>query len=203
WDLRGAAGISGPGYGNKAYALPHDLLADARGEDELAAWFTDGGAGLPGLGAVLETDAIRSIARFVVEVRDGALPHPDWIWELRANSPGNYALGPGADAARGGALFAERCADCHGADGTELLFDDGAYSLGTHARQKAYEDWFKILNGQPGTDMGRQVDGDARAMGQQILDLLAALCDRAAFPPGAASGADVADGDPRCGAYLR
>ena len=96
-----------------------------------------------------------------------------------------------------------RCADCHGPDGTGMTFDDGEYTLGSHARQKAYEDWFKILNGQPGTDMDRQVTGDARAMTQQIQDILAALCDRTKYPATGAKAGDVPDGDPRCGAYLR
>ena len=101
-------------------------------------------------------------------------------------------------------MYADRCSECHGADGSEIPIDDGEYTLGTHARQKAYEDWSKILNGQPGEEMGRQVVGaDGRAMAQEILDLLAALCDRTRFPRGAATGDDVADGDPRCHAYLR
>jgi hypothetical protein len=52
--------------------------------------------------------------------------------------------------------------------------------------------------------MGRQVRGaSAASMIRELLDLFAALCDRRAFPRGAASGPDVTDGDPRCGAYLR
>jgi mono/diheme cytochrome c family protein len=137
-------------------------------------------------------------------VRDGALPHPDRIFELRAGSPGNYALRPGGDPARGKRIIAERCAGCHGADGTELTFDGGEFSLGSHARQKAYEDWLKIMNGQPGSTMGRQLRGaSGEEMAKELLDILAALCDRAAFPRGAATGKDVADADPRCGVYLR
>ena len=37
---------------------------------------------------------------------------------------------------------------------------------------------------------------------QEILAIFAALCDRATFPPADAEH-EVADGDPRCGAYLR
>src|SRR5690606_15940608 len=101
-------------------------------------------------------------------------------------------------------LYAKRCAGCHGPGGTKLLLDDGEYSLGSHARQKAYEDWLKILNGQPHTKMKRFLEGASGVeLGQEVLDLLAALCDRAAFPVGDATEPDVAEGDPRCGDYLR
>ncbi len=80
----------------------------------------------------------------------------------------------------------------------------GEFSLGSRARQKAYEDWFKILSGQPGTPMGRQVRGaTAEAMSQELLDVLTALCDRQTYPLGKVKGKGVPDGDPRCGAALR
>jgi hypothetical protein len=51
--------------------------------------------------------------------------------------------------------------------------------------------------------MDRQIpETDAAAQATAILDLLAALCDRGAFPA-LASAEDVKDGDVRCGAYLR
>jgi mono/diheme cytochrome c family protein len=202
WDLRGSSGVYGEAYLAKSTALARDWLAGSESVDEIVALLRAGGDGVPAYGAVLDEAALKSIALFITGVRDGSLARPDWIFEL---SPGKhaYTLRPGADPERGRALFEQRCADCHGADGTELVFDDGAYTLGSHTRQKAYEDWFKILNGQPGTDMGRQVVGDGRAMAQQIHDLLAALCDRVRFPRGATTAADVPDGDPRCGAYLR
>ena len=74
---------------------------------------------------------------------------------------------------------------------------DEHYTIGAYARTKAYEAWIKIVNGQPGTDMGRNTT-DA----QQVLNVLAALCDRTAFP-GADKEHDAPDGDPRCGAYLK
>ena len=120
-----------------------------------------------------------------------------------AFSPGSYVLKAGGNPVRGKEIYAVRCSACHGADGTRELFDDGEFSLGSHARQKAYEDWFKIANGQPGTAMESQVSGSGKERTQQILDLLAALCDRTAFPVGKAKGKDVPNNDPRCGAYLK
>lgn len=204
WDLRGSEGISGPRYQNKKYVLQRNLLAGKEPLDALIDLLDRGGADMPAYGGVLSPDELRALAAFILGVRDGKLPHPDGIWALSESAPGHYALRPGGDPARGARIVRERCAGCHGEDGTKLLFDDGAHSLGSHARQKAYEDWLKILNGQPGVEMGRQVRGaDGREMAEEILDILAALCDRAAFPRGAASAEDVPDGDPRCGPYLR
>jgi cytochrome c553 len=204
WDLRGAAGLYGPEYMDKAAVLESDLLAWPGTVAEVADRLGRGDESVPAFSAVLSRADLEAIALFVVRMRDGALPRAASVYTLTSADAGHYALREGGDAARGHALFAERCAGCHGADGTGHLFDDGAYSLGTHARQKAYEDWLKILNGQPGTPMGRQLRGATAAeMTQELLDLFAALCDRQAFPRGQATGDDVADGDPRCGAYLR
>lgn len=204
WDLRGKAGVYGPAHMNKATALDLDLLALPGTVAEVADRFERGEGPLPAFGGVLSRADLEALAAFVVAVRDGELPRADAIVTLTSPAAKGYALAPGGDAARGKALYAERCASCHGDDGTAFLIDDGEFSVGSHARQKAYEDWFKLLNGQPGTAMGRQVKGaTAEEMAQEIRDLLAALCDRQAFPLGAATGKDVEDGDPRCGAALR
>jgi mono/diheme cytochrome c family protein len=203
WDLRGRAGIYGPEMMNKDYAVDVDLLGGLQSVEELAAWLKAGTERVPAFGAVLSDAELADLAAFIVGVRDRKLVHPSDVFELKTGSPGNYALKPGGNADVGRALFKGRCATCHGDDGTKLLFDKSEYSLGTHARQKAYEDWAKILSGQPGSPMGRQVEGDNRQMTQEMLDLFAALCDRKTFPKGAATGKDVADGDARCGAYLR
>lgn len=204
WDLRGRSGIYGPAHMNREFVLEANLLETTESASELADRLERGDAELPAFGAVLDREQLEAVARFVVGVRDRALPHPDDLFTLTTPDAGHYALLPGGDPERGAALYAERCASCHGADGTGMLFDGGAYSLGSHARQKAYEDWLKILNGQPGSPMSRQVRGHTGAeMTQELLDLFAALCDRARFPLGPATGPDVGDGDPRCGAYLR
>jgi cytochrome c553 len=204
WDLRGKEGIYGPKYMNKSFVVSKNLLAGKESKAELAALLEKGDAEIPAFGPVLDAASRDAIAAFVIGVRDGALPHPDSIFELREKTPGNYALRVGGDVARGKTIFAERCAKCHGSDGTGMYFDDGEYSLGSHARQKAYEDWAKIVSGQPDSAMTRQVKGaTGKAMAQEVLDVLAALCDRTAFPRGKASKDDVADGDARCGAYLK
>ncbi|WP_437967154.1 hypothetical protein WMF04_47685 [Sorangium sp. So ce260] len=204
WDLKGREGIYGPSAMAKGYAVSRNLLGGRETQEQLVALFTKGDREIPAYGEVLTPPQIEAVAAFVIGVRDGALPHPDQIFTIKPPAQGHYALLPGGDAARGKAHIKERCASCHGDDGTKMLFDDGAYSLGSHARQKAYEDWHKILNGQPGSPMGRQVRGSTgKEMAQELLDILAALCDRGAFPPGKATAKDVENGDGRCGAYLR
>ncbi len=205
WDLRGSEGIYGARYQNKSYVLPLNLLDETLSAQSFTELLTQGDdeRAFPAYEGVLTKEEIDAIVRFVTDIRKGHLPHPDQIWTLSEGTPGNYRLNVGADAARGKQLYRDRCSSCHGSEGTAFLFDDGEFSLGTHARQKAYEDWFKILNGQPGTSMKRFVEGSGQEMGQQILDLLAALCDRTAFPKGAATSSDVPDGDPRCGDYLK
>jgi len=117
------------------------------------------------------------------------------------DAPKHYTLLPGADAARGAKIFADRCAGCHGGDGRGISLDGS--SAGVYARELGYEVWLKILNGQPGTGMHREIMfTSGKDAAQTILDLPAAMCDREAFlAPG--GGKDVADGDLRCGAYLR
>lgn len=203
WDLRGKAGIYGPEMMNKAYAVDVNLLERKDSAADLAAMLKTGTKDVPAFGAVMSDAQLADVAAFIVGVRDRTLVHPGDIFDIKKGTPGNYVLRAGGNAETGKALIKERCASCHGDDGTTLLFDDKEYSLGTHSRQKAYEDWQKILNGQPRSPMGRQVKGDNKQMTQEMLDIFAALCDRKAFPKGTAKGADVKDKDARCGSYLR
>jgi mono/diheme cytochrome c family protein len=203
WDLRGKAGIYGPEMMNKPFVLDVNLLEKKGTEAEIAAWLKSGSKDVPAFGSVLSDSQLANIAAFIVGVRDRTLVHPDDIFELKKGSPGNYVLRSGGNPDTGKALYQERCASCHGTDGTTFLFDDKEFSLGTHARQKAYEDWAKILSGAPSTYMGRRIKGDNKQLTQEMLDLFAALCDRKAFPKGEAKGKDVPDKDPRCAAYLR
>jgi hypothetical protein len=202
WDLRGTSGIYGPDYHAKPYALDHDLLADSRSPDALYAWLEKGDDQVPAYGTVLEPGDLRDLVAFVVKMRDHELPQPGDIFALAKDAPKHYRLLDGADAERGKRTFRGRCADCHGDTGVAIRIDE-TESVGSLARTSGYEVWFKVLNGHPGSEMDRQVEeGTAAERAQAILDVLAALCDRTAFPP-QSGGTDVPDGDPRCGAYLR
>ena len=205
WDLRGASGIYGPDYAAKSYVLPIDLMERPGSHADLAEWFTSGGEGLPPYGEVLAADQIDDMAAFVVAMRTNQIPRASDIWELSETAPSNYELLSGADPEAGHEAYASTCAACHGADGTLELIEDEEFTLGSFARQKAYEGWYKVLAGHPGSTMGAQVPADLSVADQAawILDVFAALCDREAYPVTGASGEDVEDGDPRCGEYLR
>lgn len=202
WDLRGKKGIYGPDFLNKSYALDHDLLADPRPASELRAWLEKGGDGLPAYGQVLDARDLDELVAFIDRTRKGELARPEAIFRLEPSAPKGYVLNPGGDPERGAKLYADTCARCHGADGTKFAIDE-TESVGTLSRAAGYEIWFKIAHGHPGSSMLRQVHGSTGAeQAQKVLDILAALCDRKAFP--ALQGSkDVPDGDPRCGEYLR
>lgn len=205
WDLRGADGVYGPEYQDKAYVAPYNLLAPAARRDDVTRLIVDGAAGLPAFGAVMPEQDLADVVAFVMAVRDHDLPRPDDIWSLDRNAPNGYVLAAGADVESGQRAIGSSCGNCHGADGTAIMFDDGEHSLGTLARASAYEVWFKIVAGNPGTPMGSQIPADepGEVQAQMVLDVIAALCDQRAFPAGGASEPDVSAGDPRCGEYLR
>lgn len=202
WDLRGESGIYGPEFQKKPYVLSLDLLADTRSPDELRAWLSQGDERTPAFGQVLDATDIDDLVAYIVATRSNELARPDHLFQLDPSVPKNYRLSPGGDAARGRERYANTCATCHGKDGREITIDE-TESLGTMSRTSGYEVWFKMVNGQPGTEMGRQVRESSGAEQERaILDLFAALCDRQAFPA-LAGGKDVASDDARCGAYLR
>ncbi len=202
WDLRGAEGIYGPAYQNKPYVLSRNLLARAQSEEELLAWLRSGDEELPALGEVLDDAALRDLASFIAKMQRGDLPGPDTFFTLTADAPANYVLVAGGDAGAGKRAYADACAGCHGADGTAIPIDE-TLSLGAYMRTKAYEGWFKVISGHPGSPMGREIEfASADEAASTTLGILAGLCDRGAYPvlPGQS---DVADGDARCGAYLQ
>jgi len=202
WDLRGAEGIYGPEYQNKSGVSARNLLAAPQPEDALVAWLSAGDEELPGLGAHLDDAALRELAVFIAMTQRGELPGPDAFFRLSKDAPKNYELVSGADVAAGRTTYGAACAHCHGSDGTTIPIDE-TLSLGAFMRGKAYEGWFKVLHGHPGSPMGREIAFDSpQEATTKTLGILAALCDRDAYP--ALEGqADVADGDPRCGAYLK
>jgi hypothetical protein len=203
WDLRGSQGIYGPSHQKKSFVLAESLLDGPRTEQQIGRWLKSGDENLPAYGSMLDGRDLRDLAAFIAAVRERRLPRPDDIFTLDAATPKNYRLKPGANPGRGAALVAKRCSACHGPNGTNIEID-GTESIGSISRTNGYEVWLKIINGHPGSPMKSQLlkgDGDAAARAGVVLDILAALCDRKRFPKPA--GEDVADGDPRCGDYLR
>jgi cytochrome c5 len=205
WDLRGAEGIHGAAFRDKPAVLLPNVLTNTDGRDVWIARITKGEDAIPGYGSVLTGPQIEALVDFMLGVRDSKLPRPDELFTLTTRAAGGYSIVAGVDAARGHALFAATCAECHGTDGAELLFDEGEHSLGTLARTEGYEVWLKVLNGQPGSPMGPQLDPNLTRDQQvsALRDLQAALCDRTRYPRGKATHEDVPNGDPRCGAALK
>jgi hypothetical protein len=204
WDLRGAEGVYGPKYQNKPYVLSRNLLSDQRSAEEIRRWLAEGDEHTPAYGQILEEQDLTDLTAFIVKTRDAAVARPDHVYTLAASTPKNYSLIAGADLARGRERFSETCANCHGKDGREFPIDE-TESVGTIARSSAYEIWFKIQHGHPGSTMKRQVSEATGAdNGRAVLDILAALCDRGTFPALAGKASqDVPDGDARCGSYLK
>lgn len=208
WDMRGDSGIYGREYQAKPWVLATGPLSAAHAQVDRRGWIeriSNGWAGLPAYRDVLTAAEIGSLVDFMLAVRDGRLPRPDDLYALNVDAPRGFILAAGGNADRGHALYSEQCADCHGADATKIIFDDGEQSLGQHARYFGYAVAMISLAGEPGSDMGPQAWGDLSAaeQTQKLLDLLAALCDRERYPRGAGSDPEVPDEDPRCGQYLR
>jgi mono/diheme cytochrome c family protein len=204
-DLHGAAGISGKAYQNASCVLLPDLLKNTDSRELWIARLTHGEDAIPAYGSVLSTVQVAALADFLLAIRDGKLPQPDDVFTLDEHVPGFYRLNDGGDVARGQVLFDNKCKACHGADGTNIPLDGGKYSLGTFLRTRASTAWLKILVGNAGSSMGPQLDKNAprAVLAQELRDIFAAVCDRGRYPRGKASEAEVANGDARCGAYLK
>ena len=85
-------------------------------------------------------------------------------------------IGLDGDAANGDATYANRCAFCHGADGTAIPVD-GSFSVGSFVRKKPYEVHHKVKFGQPGTSMGSLLTHEA-----DIRNMYKALTNVTKYP---------------------
>jgi len=208
WDMRGDAGIYGANYQAKEFILPSGPLSPQHADASREDWIrrvTNGDGGLPAYGDVMNAIQIEALVDYMLAVRDGDLPHPDGLYRLSADAPMGFVLVPGGNTARGHAFYDAQCAECHGADSTKVMFDNGEQSLGQHGRYYGYAVAMITLAGEPGSEMGPQLAAGLSAdeQTQTLLDLLAALCDRTRYGIGPATDPDVPDGDARCGDYLR
>ncbi|MDH3511768.1 MAG: hypothetical protein OER85_13020 [Gammaproteobacteria bacterium] len=208
WDMRGDAGIYGHDYQAKPWVLPTGPLSPKHARASRSQWIarvTKGEGRLPAYGSVMSPAEIEALVDFILAVREGRLPRPAGLYQLASDAPNGFVLAPGGDAERGRQFYDAECAECHGADATKIIFDNGEQSLGQHARYYGYAVAMITLSGEPGSEMGAEASLNLSAAEQTatLLDLLAALCDRERYPRGAGTDPDVPDGDPRCGTYLR
>ena len=208
WDMRGAAGIYGHDHQAKPWVLATGPLSPQHAGESRDVWrarLTNGRDGLPRYGDVMTGAQIEALVDFMLAVRDRTLPHPDDLYALSTEAPKGFILAPGGNAERGRRYYDAQCADCHGDDGTKIIFDNGEQSLGQHARYYGYAVAMIVLSGEPGSDMGPQLPTGLASTEQtaMLLDMLAALCVRERYPRGGGTDPEVPDGDLRCGDYLR
>ena len=85
-------------------------------------------------------------------------------------------VGKDGNEANGNALYSEKCASCHGADGTSL--DLGGRSAGQFTREKSYEVQHKVKYGQLGSGMTGEFDMTLTEM----KDLYKAMANSTNFP---------------------
>ena len=88
-------------------------------------------------------------------------------------------LGLSGDEVNGANVYANRCAGCHGEDGTAFLVDGSTYTLGAHFRLKPYEDQHKVKFGHLGSSMGAIL---SLSPVSDIVDLYKAMADPVVFP---------------------
>jgi mono/diheme cytochrome c family protein len=118
----------------------------------------------------LQDEALDTTQLYDITLDDGVYPNRGRTFS---------DIGKSGNAANGDSIFAANCSGCHGDDGTLILVDGGAYTVGAHLRAKPYEDHHKVKFGNLGSTMGsilsNSSDGD-------VLDLFKALTDSTKYP---------------------
>ncbi len=133
---------------------------------------------MPDYSQILTDDQIWGLVKFLLE---GAIDVNDlYDFTITGGYPDGSIeftnVGQDGDASNGDAIFASRCASCHGADGTSFGVD-GGYSVGSHLRGKPNEDQHKFKFGQLGTGMTGLVSDLT-----EMKDLYKALTNAASYP---------------------
>ena len=118
----------------------------------------------------LKEEALDTTALYDLVLLNGQYPN---------RGRGFLNMGVDGSAVAGDVVFANNCAICHGEDGTEILVDGGAYTVGRHMRSKPYEGQHKVKFGHLGSIMG-PVLKDAEL--SDIQDLFAAMRDLEKYP---------------------
>ncbi len=123
----------------------------------------------------LKEDAVDTSAIYTLTLGSGSYPN-------RTASFSN--LGADGNATNGDAIYSSTCASCHGADGTLIMVDGGAYTVGGHVRSKPYEDQHKVKFGHLGSMM---VPSQSQPLLSEsplsdIKDLLKALANTTKYP---------------------
>jgi mono/diheme cytochrome c family protein len=162
WDYKGAEGA----YGSGSHATGFPGVYDARTKsvDDLVAALKGGTNPDHDFSTVMDDEALTNLATFIQNVMD----YSQYI-DYSTKAP------IGGDATNGQALFSEKCALCHGADGTTFNFgsDEEPEYVGTVAADNPQEFLHKALYGQPGSQP-RMIAGLENGWTiDQVVDVLA------------------------------
>lgn len=144
----------------------------------------------PDFSQSLTDDQVWNIVKFIFEewvdpnlLYDIEVSGPAMFWDYAQDPPVvvtptiTYSnIGAMGDETNGQAIYAARCGDCHGADGTALAI--GSRSLGQFIREKPNEGWFKAKFGEDGTGM----DPGLVTSTSDLQDLYRALANSTNFP---------------------
>ena len=137
---------------------------------------------MPDYGQILTDEQIWDLVKFL---KEEALDTTE-LYDI--TTTGSYpdgsktfsAIGKDGDPTNGDAIFADGCASCHGADGTQFLVDGDEFTMGSFFRSKPNEAQHKVKFGQLGTGMvppAVQVDNLS-----DMKDLYRAMLDEDLYP---------------------
>ena len=138
------------------------------------------GDSMPDYGQILTDAQIWDIVKFLKESALDTTALYDLVL-LSGDYPrqrGFLNMGVDGSAIAGDALYQTYCMACHGEDGTTLLVNSGAYTLGKFMRDKPFEAQHKIKFGTLGTIMGPILQNATLA---DVQDLYAALTDKTRY----------------------
>jgi mono/diheme cytochrome c family protein len=165
----------------KTGAAPRrDIATDLTGYDPAVDPIV--GDQMPNYSQILTDGQIWELVTFLkVKALDTSLLYDitldNGVYPDRGRSFSNIGLD--GDAINGDNVYTDNCAGCHGADGTTILVDGGAFTLGAHFRSKPYEDQHKVKFGHLGSSMGAIL---ANAPFSDIKDLMKAFTDTEKYP---------------------
>jgi mono/diheme cytochrome c family protein len=153
--------------GGNRRALSADLTVEGNKMPDYSSIMTD--AQIWDLVKFLKEKAVDTTKLYTLTLGSGVYP---------SRTPTFTNLGANGLASRGDALYASKCAGCHGADGTQIPVD-GNYTVGGHFRAKPYEDHHKVKFGQLGSIMGPILKDNPV---EDLQDLYKAMADTTKYP---------------------
>jgi mono/diheme cytochrome c family protein len=136
---------------------------------------------MPNFSQILTDDQIWDIVKYLKEgAYDTSLLYDitfdNGVYPNKGRTFSN--IGKDGNADLGDTIYADKCATCHGAQGTAFLVDEGEFTIGAFTRAKPYEEQHKIKFGNLGTDMPAHPDLST----EDAKNLLKALTDTVKYP---------------------